>query len=239
MSLTLPDEFRTLSARLGRDRLQVQGETPRDPVRLLQVARRAAEAIRDENVELEEPMQGAVIAELVVAENLNEECDALAASLEAIKLKESGEKGGISVRQQRIAEFDEFRGDLGRFLERLLELNGMPTLAVTVRPELEGTGRRGLLALAHALLLAPLAVGEHWAAFDGQLPVARQLLTASGLGERDVAWALERAGEHALGTSPERAAELFALAAEQHRVLGAPAQAEALTQRAAEARDLA
>ena len=32
---------------------------------------------------------------------------------------------------------------MGRFLERLLELVEMPTLAAAVRPELEGTGRRG------------------------------------------------------------------------------------------------
>ncbi len=32
---------------------------------------------------------------------------------------------------------------MGRFLERLLELVDLPTLAAAVRPELEGTGRRG------------------------------------------------------------------------------------------------
>ncbi len=133
--------------RVGRRRttsyLAVKGETPRDPRALLQVARLAAESIADPDVALKKPAPGVQIPEQVVAKDMLAECEVLAASLKAIDSRESDEKQLISVREQRIAELDELRGKVGRFLERLLELVDMPTLAVAVRPELEGTGRRG------------------------------------------------------------------------------------------------
>ncbi len=140
----LRDQFED---RVGRrrttDRLMVQGETPRDPVMLEQVARRAAETVLDEEVFLPEPMKGHVISRSVVGQSLVDDCDVLAASVEAIHLQESGVKAAISVREERIDGFDDHRAKLGRFLETQLVFLGMPTLAITVRPELEGTGRRG------------------------------------------------------------------------------------------------
>ncbi len=133
--------------RVGRRRttsyLEVTGETPRDPKELLQVARRAAGSIADPGVPLKKLAPGVKLSEQVVSESMLAECEELAASLKAIDMRESKEKQLITVREQRIAELDELRGKVGRFLERLLELVEMPTLAVAVRPELEGTGRRG------------------------------------------------------------------------------------------------
>ena len=133
--------------RVGRrrvtSRLGIAGETPRDPDAVLKVAQGAVGAMLAPHASLPEPMSGEVVAVRVVADHLTADCDALAASLETIELRESGEKAAVSVREERIAEFDEQRGNLGRFLERLLDFVEMPTLAATVRPELEGTGRRG------------------------------------------------------------------------------------------------
>ena len=133
--------------RVGRrritSRLAVKGETPRDPKQLLQVARLAAGRIADPDVALANPAPGVHVPERMVGKNLLAECEALEASVTAIDLRESEEKHVISVREKRIAEFDELRGKVGRFLERLLELVEMPTLAAAVRPELAGTGRRG------------------------------------------------------------------------------------------------
>ncbi len=140
----LRDQFEDrVGKRRTTDRLNVQGDTPRDPDRLLQVARRAAETVLNEEVFLPEPMRGTVIARQVVGRNLADECDVLEASLKAITLKQAGVNGAISVREERIDTFDDYRAKLGRFLEALLVLIGMPTLAEMVRPELEGTGRRG------------------------------------------------------------------------------------------------
>lgn len=133
--------------RVGRrrttSRLAITGETPRDPEELLKAARLAAENIANPEVALKKMATAVHLPEQRVAEDLMAECERLEASLEAIGLRESEEKSAISVREQRIAEFDELRGNVGRFLERLLELVELPTLAAAVRPELEGTGRRG------------------------------------------------------------------------------------------------
>ncbi len=133
--------------RIGRRRttayLAVTGETPRDPQALLGVARLVADRIADPEVALASPAPGVQVREQKVALDLRTQCADLETTLKTISSQASEEKAVISFREQRVAEFDELHGLVARYLETLLDLVEMPTLAAAVRPEVEGTGRRG------------------------------------------------------------------------------------------------
>ena len=95
--------------------------------------------------------------------------------------------------------------------------------------QLRGGGRRAVQACAEAAVLPCRAAEHDWDALSETLDRARTLLRETSTSEWDVAVVLEQAGRlAAMAGQPGPAADVWALAIEQLRALGASDQASAL-----------
>ncbi|TNE87011.1 MAG: tetratricopeptide repeat protein [Deltaproteobacteria bacterium] len=96
---------------------------------------------------------------------------------------------------------------------------------------LQRQGRGGLVAAAHALLLPTYAAAGDWADWDRAIGRLRKLLDETGMVARDLAWALEKAGDVAVGAGDVvRARRARRLARRQYEALGDQAGIQRMVQ---------
>ncbi len=184
-------------------------------------------------------------------------------SRKAVEMYEQmGSRFGVAVARNILAEILRLRGDLAgaedayRTAENALRALGSPEAFVpqlnlalvlmqrglvveardtllAVLATLERSGRKAYQGVVHALLLPSMALLLDWDGWDRHAGRARELLTASGIADVDVAEALEDAARHAEAADRRLlAGDALSMAAAQWRALGKPDRAATLAGRA-------
>ncbi|MEZ4317705.1 MAG: protein kinase [Myxococcota bacterium] len=107
---------------------------------------------------------------------------------------------------------------------------GAEQLALEVARTVKDGHRKPVLLRANALLAACAAGSASWRKYAEYLSEVQQLQSATGTAEREVAWALARAGDLAMkARKKEHASEGWKLALEQYKRLGDEGQTRRLT----------